>query len=78
MAVITSIADTVRGASALALPLPVQFEVKRRLKLWVVLRDDIYSGSFPEQEGAVLAAEREIKAIIRAGGKAQMRPDDAI
>ncbi len=78
MAVITSIAETARVVPVVALSPTVEFEIKRRLKLWVVLRDNVYSGSFPEQEGAVQAADREIKAIIRAGGKAQMRPDDAI
>ncbi len=55
--------------------LPVEFQVKRRLKLWVVLRDDVYTGSYPEEDKAVLAAEREIKAVVKAGGKAHMREE---
>lgn len=77
MAVITSIADADRVKRARA-AIPVEFQVKQRLKLWVVLRDDIYSGSFPEEGSALQAAGREIQAILKAGGKAQMRCDDAI
>jgi len=73
MAVISMIAEAGGGKRALAQSVTVEFEVKRRLKLWVVLRDDIYSGSYPEQVSAAMAAEREIKAIIKAGGKAEMR-----
>jgi len=78
MAVISMLADADRAKRVPAPPAMVEFEIKRRLKLWVVLRDTIYSGSFPEHDGAVLAAEREIKAIIKAGGLAQMRADDTI
>ena len=77
MAVITSIVEADRARRALAPALPVEFAVKRRLKLWVVLRDDVYNGSFPEQERAVQAVDREIKAILKAGGQAHMRMDDA-
>lgn len=73
MAVISMIAEAQGIKPALAQSPTVEFEVKRRLKLWVVLRDHVYSGSYPEQVAAAMAAESEIKAIIRAGGKAEMR-----
>ncbi len=73
MALVTSISEADRIRRAQAPSRPVEFEVKRRLKLWVVLRNGVYSGSFPEEDGALQAAAREINAIIRAGGKASMR-----
>ena len=73
MAVISMIADAHGGKPVPVPSSTVAFEVKRRLKLWVVLRDDIYSGSYPEQAAASMAAESEIKAIIKAGGSAEMR-----
>ena len=77
MAVISSITEADRTKRAAAPVLTVEFEVKRRLKLWVVLRDNVYSGSFPEEAPAMQAADREIKAIIKAGGHAQMRIEPA-
>ncbi len=73
MAVISSITEANQARRAAASAPTVEFEVKRRLKLWVVLRDNVYSGSFPEEAPAMQAADREIKAIIKAGGQAQMR-----
>lgn len=75
MAIIRSISEADRSKRPPAPALPVEFQVKRRLKLWVVLRDDVYTGSYPEEEKAVLAAEREIKAVVKAGGKAHMREE---
>jgi len=61
--------------AAVAKP-PAEFEIKRRLKLWVVLRDDVYCGSYPEEDAAINAAEKEIRAVIQSGGKARMRAPD--
>ena len=51
---------------------PVLFEVRRRLKLWVVMRDDVYCGSYPDEVMAEDAAKMHIQAIIKGGGKAEM------
>ena len=70
-----SIAEIERAKRPQPPALPVEFQVKRRLKLWVVLRDTVYTGSYPEESAAFRAAEREIKAIVKAGGQAHMRED---
>ena len=75
MVLLRSIAEIERAKRPQPPALPVEFQVKRRLKLWVVLRDSVYAGSHPEERGAVLAAEREIKAIVKAGGQAHMREE---
>ena len=54
----------------------VVFEIKRRLKLWVVLQDGVYCGSFPEEAGAEVAVRRQIQAIERSGGHAELRLGD--
>ena len=73
MVVLVSTDDARRSVLTPAIGPFIEFEVKRRLKLWVVMRDDIYVGSYPEEAGAVVAAEREVNAVIQGGGKARMR-----
>ncbi len=75
MVVLVSTDDARRSGSAPVIGPVIEFEVKRRLKLWVVMRDDIYVGSYPEEAGAVVAAEREVNAVIQGGGKARMRTE---
>ncbi len=50
----------------------VQYEVKKRLKLWVVMRDDVYTGSYPDEASAEAAGQKHVDAIIRGGGKAKL------
>ncbi len=75
MVVLVSTDDARRSGPAPAIGPFIEFEVKRRLKLWVVMRDDIYVGGYPEEVGAVVAAEREVNAVIQGGGKARMRTE---
>ncbi|WP_443749450.1 hypothetical protein [Asticcacaulis solisilvae] len=51
---------------------PVLFHVRKRLKLWVVMRDDIYAGSYPDEDSAQAAGQKHVDAIIRSGGEAKM------
>ncbi len=55
----------------------VSFEIKRRLKLWVVLQDGVYCSSHPEEAGAEAAARRQIQAIEKSGGTAGVSVADA-
>jgi hypothetical protein len=55
----------------------VVFEVKRRLKLWVMTRDDVYCGSFPDEKAAQDAAQKQVQAIIKSGAKAELLHADS-
>ena len=61
MAITLVIPDGDRIGAAVVPSLAIEFQVRPRLKLWVILRNDVYFGSYPEKVAALLAAEREIK-----------------
>ena len=50
----------------------VFFHVKKRLKLWVVLRDNAYAGSYADEASAHAAAQKQVDAINSGGAAAEL------
>lgn len=69
---ISKVENSARDSAPAGVKPFILFEVRRRLKLWVVMKNDIYDGSFPDEAGATEAAQRQIRAIVNSGGRAEM------